>query len=91
MTSSRKSLAACVPLFRFPLVVVSFLQDERASISWWLTLEKAGVAFLSPAEITPLSVLAFPSWRTLLANDIVNRRKIMQQPDLADKDAMPSA
>src|SRR5438034_2688563 len=28
-------------------------------------------------------------WKTLLANDIVNRMKIMQQPDLAKKDVMP--
>ena len=30
------------------------------------------------------------SYETLLANDIVNRMKIMQQPSLADQDAMPS-
>ena len=30
-----------------------------------------------------------PSYKTLLANDIVNRMKIMQQPDLAKKDVMP--
>jgi hypothetical protein len=31
------------------------------------------------------------AFKTLLANATVNRMKIMQQPDLADKDAMPIA
>ena len=64
--------------FRYILPALERIQDARAAGS-------------QPPQLSEAQVGGDGPYKTLLANDSMNRMKIMQQPDPVNKDARPSA